>query len=149
MGKYLPSGLKITLCVCLGVLMSCGIVVFADTLSQTPWMKSPCPCGKCCVPNARNFGYWETQWRTWPGDQRPEKGFPSAIGAEVIATPPGQVQTPLPKATVLPPKSEAPAPGPESPPAPRTAGRDAASGRGDTVAGRRDAAAGRGDASAE
>ena len=118
MGKYLPLGMKITLCVCLGVLMSCGIVVFADTLSQ-----SPCPCTqgpstKCCVPNARNFGFWETQWRIWPCDQRPERNFPAALGAEVISTPPGAVQTPLPKATVLPPKSEAPGPNPESPPTP-------------------------------
>jgi YHS domain-containing protein len=118
MGKYLPLGLKITLCVCLGVLMSCGIVVFADTLSESPCPCTKGPCAKCCVPNARNFGYWETQWRTWPCDQRPEKSFPSALGAEVISTPPGQVQTPLPKATVLPPKSEAPGPNPESPPTP-------------------------------
>ena len=64
--------------------------------------------GECC-PNAKNYGYFETQWRVWPGDLRPERAFPSAVGREIMPKTPGQVPLPLPKAEAAPPKTEAPA----------------------------------------
>jgi len=112
MGKYLPLGLKITFCACLGVLGPCVVVLFADVPSNSHYS------GKCCRPNAKNYGYWETQWREWPCDQRPEKVFPGAVGNEVVPAPAGQVQAPLPKATVLPTKPETPGGAPESPTTP-------------------------------
>ncbi|MGO8688558.1 MAG: hypothetical protein ACLQLG_02905 [Thermoguttaceae bacterium] len=102
MGKYLPWGLKFALHGCLGAVLAGGVATFADTPSNSLYS------GQCCRPNARNFGYYETQWREWPCDQRPERRFPGAVGNEVIPPPAGQPQAPLPRASALPSGPETP-----------------------------------------
>ena len=87
MGKYLPRGLKIALFGCLGAfcLRHCRL---ADTPSTTLHNAG------CCRPNAKNWGYYETKWRHWPCDQRPEQSFPGGLGNEVLPPPAGR--EPLP-----------------------------------------------------
>ena len=111
MGTHMPQGLKIALFACLGAILPWGIVAVADVPSTTFRHVG------CCPPNAKNFGYFDTKWRDWPCDQRPEKVFPAALGSEVLPPPAGQVPLPLPKATVLPTKPETPGTKPEQPPA--------------------------------
>ncbi|MGA2031603.1 MAG: YHS domain-containing protein [Thermoguttaceae bacterium] len=60
-------------------------------LPPDPW----CPC----VPNAQNFGYFQTRWREWPGERRVDEIFNKSAPAEKMATPPGQELIPLPRAT--------------------------------------------------
>ncbi len=109
MGKYLPLGLKIALHGCLGAVLAGGVAMFADTPSNSLYS------GQCCRPNARNWGYYECQWRQWPCDQRPERRFPGAVGNEVIPAPTGQPQAPLPRASALPSRPETPGPTTETP----------------------------------
>jgi hypothetical protein len=63
----------------------------------------PCPtaCRKCFVPL---FGHYEQgNWRTWPGSKpRLEIENPRAPDAEVMPTPQGREQVPLPRATMQP-----------------------------------------------
>ena len=118
MGKYLPWGLKFALHGCLGAVLAGGVATFADTPSNSLYS------GQCCRPNARNFGYYETQWREWPCDQRPERRFPGAVGNEVIPPPAGQPQAPLPRASALPSGPETPRDHRKA----RTAGTDNAAG---------------------
>jgi YHS domain-containing protein len=117
MGKYLPLDLKVAFFGCLGALLACGAMVLADTPSTSLYN------GSCCRPNARNWGYYETQWRQWPCDQRPERVFPGSVGTEVVPAPAGQKPKPLPKAAPVTTKPETPTPGatPETPgPTPET-----------------------------
>ncbi len=58
-----------------------------------------CPCG---TPNVANFGYFPTTWREWPCEDRPEITNPRAVGAEVLRTPEGREQLPLPQGTTPP-----------------------------------------------
>ena len=92
-------------------MLPCGIVAFADVPSTSVRHNG------CCPPNAKNFGYFDTQWREWPCEQRPESVFPAGVGSEVIPSPAGHVPLPLPKATVLPTKPETPGAKPEEQPA--------------------------------
>ncbi len=73
-----------------------------------PTLWPPHNPGACC-PNARNYGYNETQWRVWPGEGRPERVFPAAVGREIMPPTAGQVPLPLPKAEAAPSKTESPA----------------------------------------
>jgi YHS domain-containing protein len=79
-----------------------GTAMPADSYTRTP-CTPPFPC----VPNAKNYGYFETHWRTWPGEYRPDRDFPSGMGREVLPTPPGEVAVPPQKATPLPAKPPA------------------------------------------
>jgi len=78
-----------------------------------PGSAQPRPCPNVCVPNVRNFGYFPTTWRQWPGEQRLERINPRAFGAEVLPTPEGQKGVPPPQAA--PPKPPAAAPQGEIP----------------------------------
>ncbi len=55
-------------------------------------LNSPCPV----APNS--FGYYETRWREWPGQARPDKTFPQSLGRERLPTPPGEPTPTLPRA---------------------------------------------------
>ena len=81
-----------------------------------PWCTANAPTVPPCIPNAKTFGYFETQWREWPGQAKPELVFPGSVGREILQTPPGQEEVPPPKATPLP--SKPPAGGAESNPGP-------------------------------
>jgi len=59
----------------------------------------PCPC----IPNVRAFGVYQTRWREWPDQARPDKTFPASINKEVLPVPPGQEPIPVPKGTLIPP----------------------------------------------
>ncbi len=89
-----------------------GAMLLLGWLSGLSWGQpsAPCPqsCPNGCVPNVRGFGYFETHWRTWPGEKRPEQTNPRSIGLEVLPTPAGQEQVPLPRATMPPPGSPTP-----------------------------------------
>ncbi len=55
-------------------------------------LNSPCPV----TPNT--FGYYETRWRQWPGQARPDQTFPQSLGRERLPTPPGEPTPTLPRA---------------------------------------------------
>ena len=55
-------------------------------------LNSPCPV----APNT--FGYYETRWRQWPGQSRPDQTFPQSQGRERLPTPPGEPTPTLPRA---------------------------------------------------
>lgn len=95
----------------------CGIGLTL-ALCKATWagapLEYPRPCPNGCVPNVAGFGYFRTTWRQWPGEERLEQTNPKAIGAQVIPTPAGQEQLPLPPATVRPqPQPQPPQPTPE------------------------------------
>ena len=95
-----------------------GAMLLLGGLSGLSWGQPSAPCPQSCpangcVPNVRGFGYFETHWRTWPGEKRPEQSNPRSIGLEPLPTPEGQEQVPLPKATV--PHPGAPVPQGEQP----------------------------------
>lgn len=65
--------------------------------------KSNAPRGsEGCWPNAANFGYFRSSWRQWPGEDRPDQRFPSALGREVLPTPEGREELPPPPAEPSP-----------------------------------------------
>jgi len=70
-------------------------------------MGAPCPGGPMCVPRVRQYGYYSTKWRQWPGEQRPAISFPRSIGREPVPTPPGQPRPEMPVERV--PERELPA----------------------------------------
>ena len=101
----------------------------------------PCPtyptaCPTACVPNVGGFGYYPTKWRQWPGEPQLEVTNPRAPGLEVLPTPQGQEEIPVPVApqrstgpmeggflppggTILPPQEQGTQPElPEEPKAP-------------------------------
>ena len=92
-----------------GIVLALGLgaVVWA-----APGAAYPRPCPNVCVPNVRNFGYFPTTWRQWPGEQRLDQTNPRQFGAEVLPTPQGQAQgqeqLPLPQATPSQPPAAAP-----------------------------------------
>jgi YHS domain-containing protein len=49
-----------------------------------------------CYPNVRQFGYYPTQWRKWPGPQRKDVTFPGSIGREAVPHGPGKKTEQLP-----------------------------------------------------
>ncbi len=55
-------------------------------------LNGPCPV----TPST--FGYYETRWREWPGQARPDKTFPQSLGRERLPTPPGEPTPTLPRA---------------------------------------------------
>lgn len=119
-----------------------GVAVFASTLEagsppsrQTPYIvpkdkqglvevgpcqMPPCVGGKTCVPNARDYGYYEGTWRKWQTQQRYDQSFPQAVGAtpmnrsqsQSLGTSTGSiVQSPQSSAPILTvPEEDAPAP---------------------------------------
>ena len=78
-------------------------------------LEHPQGWGCCCIPNVGEFGYFQTEWREWPGEIRRDKTFPRSIGMEAVPAPEGQVIVPPPKANVLPkgPGETQPGPGTE------------------------------------
>ena len=58
-------------------------------IQAAPWeiCSYSCQGGQICIPNAQNFGYFNTVWRRWPGEPRPGEDFPKAVGREVLPTP--------------------------------------------------------------
>jgi YHS domain-containing protein len=80
--------------VCLSLVLGAPAQLFAQT---------PCVGPKPCTPNVKDFGYFRTMWRQFPGEPKPpEQVLPAAIGAGVIPTPPAQEEVPPPAATPLP-----------------------------------------------
>ena len=76
----------------LGMLTCCAllgtILAFPPAVSAADgaWPQVPCGGGGCiCVPNAKNFGYYPTKWRRWPGEQRPGQAFSPGDRARGIA----------------------------------------------------------------
>ena len=61
---------------------------------------APCTDQCPCVPKVRTWGYYDTRWRAWPGEVRPDKNFPASINKEVLPPPPGQEPIPVPKGTL-------------------------------------------------
>jgi YHS domain-containing protein len=83
--------------------MLCGSgAVFAERVKQV--------CNKD-VPNTasvKDFGYYDTQWREWPGEVRQEKTFPAAVGRGEIPAPVGKKAIPTPETKLPSGKSEGP-----------------------------------------
>lgn len=96
----------------LGLTTIAWAVLLIGWLSGLSWARPPLeyprPGSNVCVPNVRGFGYFETQWRRWPGERRPAQINPRSIGSEVIPAPKGQEELPPPKATMPRPPSPVP-----------------------------------------
>ena len=87
------------------VLFGIGAVLFyADRAraSGTYKLEHGQGWGCCCIPNVAEFGYFRTEWREWPCEERRDKTFPRSIGMESIAAPQGQVLVPPPRASAAP-----------------------------------------------
>jgi YHS domain-containing protein len=70
-------------------------------------MITQCP-GNSCTPRVSTFGHHPTQWRSWPGERRPDRAFPQSIGLEAIPTPePGPIPE-LPRQKISPQKPSLP-----------------------------------------
>lgn len=99
----------------------------SGAVSAQSGLEYPRPCPGGCVPNAKDFGYFPRTWRQWPGEQRREQINPRSIGAEVLPTPQGQEELPLPTMRMPPapstlPDIESPRRGSILPPEPQTPG---------------------------
>jgi YHS domain-containing protein len=82
-----------------------GGAVHAVVDEQAPCRNCQHGClGECmCTPNLRYWGFFERQWREWPGERREDKTFPKAIGEERVPAPKGTKPEPLPKEEYAPP----------------------------------------------
>ena len=95
----------------------CGLMLLALHAPCADAARDVCSHGGSCngqcayAPNAKEFGYSKTTWRTWPGEVRLDETFQESVGRERLPTPPGQKQKPLPKETV-PPSGQDPYPQP-------------------------------------
>ena len=88
------------------VLIGCLSVPIWAVPPQAPPCPCPYPCPNVCVPNARHWGYFETRWRRWPGERRPEQVNPRSVGAERIPAPPGKEIIPPPRVVVPRPSQD-------------------------------------------
>ncbi len=89
----------------IGVLGIAADFAMAETYS----LKYPQGYGCAKKPDSQAFGgYYKTSWRAWPGETRLDKTFPSANGREVLPTPQGEKEKPLPKEKYKAPGKEEP-----------------------------------------
>lgn len=58
--------------------------------------------GSDCTPRAATFGHYETHWRRWPAERRPDQRFPQSLGAEPMVTPLGLPEKSLPVERFVP-----------------------------------------------
>ncbi len=75
---------------------------FGQSASGDVSLQSECRGAGTCVPNARHFGYFPRKWREWRDESRADKKFPQSISAEVLPTPKGTEELPLPKESEVP-----------------------------------------------
>jgi len=61
-----------------------------------------------CAPNAKEFGYTEGEWRTWPGEVRADVIFPGSVGREVFRPPAGEKRQPMLPQEIVPPSGRDP-----------------------------------------
>jgi len=101
----------------LGVAGLSGAILLMSWLSSAIWaqqrLEYPRPCPNSCVPNAKEFGHFETKWRRWPGEVRLEQINPHIPNSEIFPTPEGREVVPAPKATI--PQQQPPSQEPRSP----------------------------------
>lgn len=82
----------------------CGAIMLIGWISSLSRANPPAPrpyprpCPNVCYPNVQNWGYNETKWRKWPGEERPEQINPKRPVSEVLTTPQGQEMIPPPRA---------------------------------------------------
>ena len=81
------------------------------TPMQYPGEMVACPgcChGPCmCAPNVRYWGFYQRQWRPWPGEQsRVDIIFPRERGIEILKTPKGTVPEKYPKEEYAEPQTD-------------------------------------------
>ena len=93
-----------------GALLGAAVAVFAAVpMAGTNVKEQKAKCQNCPAPvNNVNFGYYETRWREWPCQPRPDKTFPGSIGREGLQTPSGEPTQPLPRAEKRPPSETLP-----------------------------------------
>ncbi|MCS7306526.1 MAG: YHS domain-containing protein [Thermoguttaceae bacterium] len=88
----------------------------------TPW------AARQCIVQVSRFGHYQTQWRIWPKERRPDRFFPQSIGLEAIPTPePGPMpelprQKLSPEKPTLPPLPKLPTELPLTPPEEKSPG---------------------------
>ena len=81
--------------------------LLGSSAAGNPYCENDYGCGLICTPNAANFGYFPKRWREWPTERRPDKKFPQSIGGEVVPTPQGTEELPLPKRQLVHPPAGA------------------------------------------
>ena len=104
----------------LSLFVTCQFVM-AAARGQNYEIRPKCD-GAQCRPS-QGFGFVDTNWRSWPGQPRPEIDFPSSIGHKILPPPPGKIEKPLPDASVVPTKPEIKSDDTGSPAAPTQGGR--------------------------
>jgi len=77
-------------------------------------LEYPRPCPNGCQPKVGVWGYSQTKWRQWP-ETRLEQINPHAPGSEIIRTPEGREELPVPKAAMPQPQPRQPQPGQPQP----------------------------------
>jgi YHS domain-containing protein len=96
---------------CIGLIIMIGVVsatfYHVDIAKAGTYkLEYPQGYGNCCPPNVKEFGYFRTGWREWPGEVRLDKTFPKAVSMERIPTPAGEKTLPLPRIKVKPPVTD-------------------------------------------
>ena len=69
-----------------------------DALLAQTRPECPCPCPNTCVPKP-GWGYYDTKWRLWPGEPLLEETNTRGTTSEVVPTPEGYKEKPLPTIT--------------------------------------------------
>ena len=95
------SSLRITVSSVVGAALLC-LMPHATGFAQSYTIRPTCKPKDQCKPNTENFGYNDTVWRQWPGQERPEGRNPGTIGGKPIPTPPAVLEQVLPPAESLP-----------------------------------------------
>jgi YHS domain-containing protein len=94
---------RITVSSVVGAALLC-LLSRTSLLAQSYTIRPTCdPKGQCKI-NTATFGFNDTNWRTWPGQFRPEATDPKTIGGRRIPTPPPVIEQPLPSAENVPSK---------------------------------------------
>ena len=88
-----------------------SLMPHAQCLAQSYAIRPAANPSGPCKTNTATFGFYDTKWRQWPLQPRPEQRDPKTVGADVIPTPPPILEKPLPRAEDVPSKSPVPSEG--------------------------------------
>jgi YHS domain-containing protein len=89
---------------CAAALCSLAAVLFCTGAFTAERSPAPCKNDDSSALVAKQYGFFQTRWREWPGESRPDKNFPASVGREAIPTPQAQEIIPAPEAK--PPATE-------------------------------------------
>ena len=62
-------------------------------LGQGPVFNRGYPNAPVCYPNVREFGYFKTEWQSWPEPPRQDQVFPQSVGVDPLPRPAAEPAT--------------------------------------------------------